>query len=155
MTAPDFSPAAIQQEQARVLGLLEDATPGEWQYRPWEHDDWGTVRGEDGHIVALARDSRAEDEEKAVHRAVGTDPYAANALLIAAAPALARDYAEALGEVERLRAVVAGLYQITAPLLWKRHDNGTVDLYAIDATEFQEARKAARAALASAPEERP
>lgn len=68
-------------------------TPGPWSYRPQEYDDWGMVRGpadEQGRqwIVANARaggPSRQSDDE---HRRNGTDPYEANARLIAAAPEL-------------------------------------------------------------------
>jgi len=42
-------------------------------------------------------------DSKSAHRANGTDPYEANARLIAAAPDTARRYAEALAEIERLR----------------------------------------------------
>lgn len=65
-------------------------TPGPWAYRPREFDDWGLVRGgPDGFPVAQARAGRMMiDGEDNEHRRKGTDPYGANAHLIAAAPDL-------------------------------------------------------------------
>lgn len=70
-------------------------TPGPWHYRPERHDDWGMVRaspdrdGWPGHIIANARAGRDFDvlgKEADEHRHNRTDPFEANARLIAAAP---------------------------------------------------------------------
>jgi hypothetical protein len=63
------------------------ATPGPWRYRPDEYDDWGIVKGSDNFVICQAR-VRASEEELSTHRKNGTDPFAANAHLIAAAPTL-------------------------------------------------------------------
>jgi hypothetical protein len=80
--------------------LLRDAMPGLWRYRPDpDHDDWGTVREPDGSIIVLVRGTTIPASEFDQHRRSGTDPYEANARLIAAAPDLAK-------EVLRLRALL-------------------------------------------------
>lgn len=64
---------------------------GPWLYRPRSIDDWGEVRTADGFLVASAKAGRAFDlrsDEAYDHRRNGTDPYAENARLIAAAPDL-------------------------------------------------------------------
>jgi hypothetical protein len=69
-------------------------TPGPWSYRPQKYDDWGYVRGPkeaDGFqpFICQAKDMRAMDEDVLnEHRRNGTDPWEANARLIAAAPDL-------------------------------------------------------------------
>ena len=71
-------------------------TPGPWSYRPYEFDDWGVVRapvteqGQSlGGIICQARDPQITRESGlARHRAAKTDPWEANARLIAAAPEL-------------------------------------------------------------------
>jgi hypothetical protein len=70
-------------------------TPGPWHYRPNEHDDWGFVRASPdcpdlpGGIICQARDPAALDEATlSEHRKAGTDPWEANARLIAAVPDL-------------------------------------------------------------------
>lgn len=70
-------------------------TPGPWAYRPLEFDDWGIVRAGD-YVVAQAR-AGGGDVSLDEHRANKTDPYEANARLIAAAP----DLLEALKEYVR------------------------------------------------------
>lgn len=79
-------------------------TPGPWLYRPYQHDDWGVVRSTsevEGScpIVASARSGGyPTEEELAEHRCNQTDPYEANARLIAAAP----DLLEALKSAVRI-----------------------------------------------------
>lgn len=68
-------------------------TPGPWAYRPQEYDDWGYVRGPmdtDGfrEFICQAKDVRATEDDENDARRNGTDPWAANACLIAAAPEL-------------------------------------------------------------------
>lgn len=65
-------------------------TPGPWLYRSREHDDWGVVRIEDGGFICQAKDPRTAWNESvfAAHRIANTDPWEANARLIAAAPEL-------------------------------------------------------------------
>lgn len=69
-------------------------TPGPWQYRPHKYDDWGWVRGgtadDEGSfpLVACARSGSFEATDYAKHRAEKTDPFEANARLIAEAPVL-------------------------------------------------------------------
>jgi len=63
-------------------------TPGPWLYRPEQHDDWGVVRS-GRNWICQAKDPRAATERDfAEHRKAGTDPWEANARLIAAAPDL-------------------------------------------------------------------
>ena len=105
----------------------EKFTPGPWAYRPHEHDDWGIVRApvtEQGQfmggIICQARDPEALGETTlALHRAHGTDPWEANARLIAAAPGLVEAlrkllameitafYAEQWDDINRARALLA------------------------------------------------
>ena len=68
-------------------------TPGPWAYRPQKYDDWGYVRGaqrDDGFypFICQAKDSRATEADENEARKNGTDPWEANARLIAAAPDL-------------------------------------------------------------------
>ncbi len=69
-------------------------TPGPWSYRSKEHDDWGIVRAPtdlNGYspVICQARDPYCLDgDELAIHRDSKTDPWEANARLIAAAPEL-------------------------------------------------------------------
>jgi hypothetical protein len=75
--------------------MSEQHTPKPWEYRGAEHDDWGIVRGgEVGEwgtrgIICQARDPKVLDGEVLnEHRRAKTDPWEANARLIAAAPEL-------------------------------------------------------------------
>lgn len=63
-------------------------TPGPWVYSTDCHDDWGTVRTMDGSFVCQAKDPRVTVNDLHGHRAAKTDPWEANARLIAAAPAM-------------------------------------------------------------------
>ncbi len=63
-------------------------TPGPWEYRPDDFDDWGVVRHGRYHLCK-ARDPRVSFEDLPKYRASKTDPYEANARLISAAPELA------------------------------------------------------------------
>lgn len=68
-------------------------TPGPWLYRPNEFDDWGCVRGGDCGdgllgLICHTRYPHYSEDELAEHRRNKTDPWFANANLIAAAPEL-------------------------------------------------------------------
>lgn len=75
---------------AEMLAGLEGVTPGPWAYRPWQYDDWGTVRAPQGNghdlapFVANVRAGRqVSEDELLIHRQKRTDPYGANAEHIA------------------------------------------------------------------------
>jgi len=69
-------------------------TPGPWEYRPHDHDDWGIVRAEAikgeryGFVICQARNPDVGFDDFPAYRETGRDPYEANARLIAAAPSL-------------------------------------------------------------------
>jgi hypothetical protein len=66
-------------------------TPGPWVYRysQEDRDDWGEVRsGTDNQVICRIRIPRLGWDEHEHHRREGTDPTAATAHLIAAAPDL-------------------------------------------------------------------
>lgn len=76
-------------------------TPGPWVYRTGLPYDWGWVTDARGDFIAQAKDPRANDGATlAAHRAARTDPWAANARLIAAAPELLEALKDALTFVE-------------------------------------------------------
>ncbi|GEM_PF-5071780 len=54
------------------------------KYRPFEHDDWGMIRNEDGRVFATVRRPCSEGE-LAEHRTNGTDPFEELALKLIAA----------------------------------------------------------------------
>jgi len=72
---------------------MSEHTPGPWLYRPHRYDDWGWIRAQPesddsvGPLIACAKSGKYMDlAELDVHRANKTDPYEANARMIAAAP---------------------------------------------------------------------
>lgn len=100
------TPAALSPE--RVRGLLEGITPGEWQL--WTSCSWRRFRTDTHAIVCepyVAHDGHPDLQVR------DTD-----AQLIAAAPALARAYLDALSRAE---AAEARLEEVGAALLdWSR-----------------------------------
>ena len=105
-------------------------TPGPWSYSfAPPTDDWGEVRNQDRQLVAKCWLSRWSPEQLNEHRAAKTDPAAANAHLIAAAPEL----------YESLEGL---LDDFVDDLLVCGYDEGDID----DHSKV----KAARAALAKA-----
>lgn len=62
-------------------------TPGPWTYRPNELDDWGVVKS-GKYVLCQVRDPRLSSDDISDHRNAGTDPYEANACLVAAGPEL-------------------------------------------------------------------
>jgi hypothetical protein len=68
--------------------MTDKHTPGPWSYRSQPHDDWGVVRA-GRFIICQARDPDVyESADLDAHRRAKTDPWEANARLIAAAPDL-------------------------------------------------------------------
>lgn len=63
---------------------MPDHTKGPWSYGLEDYDDWGIARVPAGFIICQAR-APVTEEEKSQCRVNGTDPYEANARLIAAA----------------------------------------------------------------------
>ncbi len=59
-----------------------------WHYRPFEHDDWGMVRDNEGHPIGQIHDVLITDEEKNEHRKNNTDPYEKIAKLASDSPEL-------------------------------------------------------------------
>ena len=58
-------------------------TPLPWSVRPQELDDWGIIRGSNGHLACIARQPVYNDDESLnEHRKNKTDPSHANAALI-------------------------------------------------------------------------
>lgn len=75
--------------------VVAEMTPGEWQYKPHEFDDWGTIRTSvtPGFFVARSYGNGPRDDD-AAHRRAGTDPYEPNGRAIVAAVRLLRAVVE-------------------------------------------------------------
>ena len=94
--------------------LLASATANPWEYRPYEHDDWGYIRGPEVEwsigpvkpVVAISREGDTESDHNA-HRRNKTDPYEPNGRLIVAAvnalPALLDRIAELETALRRIK----------------------------------------------------
>lgn len=68
-------------------------SPGPWSYRPQDYDDWGVVRSAPDHlgrqwVICQARSPWRQGVELAQYRRDGTDPWEADARLIASAPTM-------------------------------------------------------------------
>lgn len=93
-------------------------TPGPWEYRPREHDDWGEVRGAadaNGVRWLVARATAGgptDDASRARHRESRTDPYEVNGRLIAAAPDLYEALTDMLAGWEYIRQHHGDLYGV-------------------------------------------
>lgn len=107
-------------------------TPGPWEYRNREYDDWGVVRA-GNCILCQVRDPNALDEETLNrHRRGKTDPWEANARLVSAAPDL----------LEALEALLAHP---------GTHHTGCIHWHTAGCDcEFAEVANTARAAIAKA-----
>ena len=124
-------PADLAQERQRVLELIKFTSPAPWDL------DIDVMRGDDA--LGICRFDWEDEAGKTVYAV----SYDADAALIAAAPDLAQSYAEALGELARVRDALAGLLSAKG-----------VGVQVSHARAWQDARQKAHAALAPAPEER-
>lgn len=139
-------------------------TPTPWEYRPWEHDDWGWIRGpkepgEDiGPLVALARSGQHETlETRDEHRAAGTDPYGANAAFIVEAvnnydrltercEAYKGQVEAGAAEIESLRSQLASARKALEEIRWSaanpsNHMLAVAKIYDISDTALKEITK--------------
>ena len=98
-------------------------TPTPWEYRAWQHDDWGWIRGPKelaqngetiGPLVALARCGRETYDDRDEHRRNGTDPYEANARFIVEA---VNNYASLKARIQELVAVLKAYEQWEADII--------------------------------------
>jgi hypothetical protein len=93
----------------QVEALLAGSTDGPWVYRPNKFDDWGFVRGpatdEFGltFICQVKDPARLDDDTLNAHRVSGTDPWEANARLVASAPDLAQTCLATMTELEQVK----------------------------------------------------
>lgn len=70
----------LSEKIAAIKAGLEGVPEGEWAYRPFMPDDWGTIRlsadvRRKCWILAQCRTPYTSDAELSRHRADGTDPY--------------------------------------------------------------------------------
>lgn len=68
---------------AETRAALDGVTPGPWEYRPMEHDDWGVVRAGQFQICQARNPENMDDDVLDSCRANKTDPWSANARFIA------------------------------------------------------------------------
>lgn len=77
-------PAITDETIEQMLDAARKATPGTWQYRPEQFDDWGFIRAEPteegkGWPVAIAKHGSYLGEDGAAdYRSRGADPYEFN-----------------------------------------------------------------------------
>lgn len=81
------------QNIAPAIHERKGHTPGPWIYRANEYDDWGMVRAAPDakgrmFVICQARNPSVRYDDLDKYRVSRTDPYEANARLIAAAPEL-------------------------------------------------------------------
>lgn len=103
-----------------ALRALLSAVERPWEYRPYEHDDWGFIRGPEREsligkvkpVVALSREGHVGPDNHDHHRRTKTDPYEPVGRLIVevvnAAPLM-------LDQIEALRAENAKLREVLEP----------------------------------------
>jgi hypothetical protein len=143
---------------AEMRAGLEGIAPDLWSYRPYDHDDWGTVRGpkhadDIGTPIASVRSPYANEKALHRHRVERTDPYERHGRHIArCSPA---NIASLLDEIERLRAdnarLTAGLEHAESVFLRyaEMHDaKGTPDGRTKADANLQEAYRCRRARTA-------
>ncbi len=133
-------------------------TAGPWLYRPDEYDDWGVVRTSpdaEGRkwIICQARDPAVHDEaDLNAHRRAGTDPWEANARLIASAPCLLKALIELADASDAEDEAVAKAERMAADqeLFEESELAASADAAAAALVRTWEATKAARAIISRA-----